>query len=138
MSQENVEIVQRAWDAFGGDVEAALDSWIAAYWADDIDYRAAEGALDDRGPMHGKDAVRAYVQDWLDTFDDLNVEPLELIDAGEDQVIAVLRNSGRAKLSGVESDLTYAALYTFRDGKIARGREYWTKEQALEAAGLSE
>jgi ketosteroid isomerase-like protein len=78
------------------------------------------------------------VQDWLDTFDDLNVEPLELIDAGEDQVIAVLRNSGRAKLSGVEADLTYAALYTFRDGKIARGREYWTKEQALEAAGLSE
>jgi ketosteroid isomerase-like protein len=63
------------------------------------------------------------VQDWLDTFDDLNVEPLELIDAGEDQVIAVLRNSGRAKLSGVEADLTYAALYTFRDGKIARGRE---------------
>jgi len=131
MSRENVEIVRDAGVAFNrGD----LDAWFE-YWADD---RAVEGALDDRGPMHGKDAVRAYVQDWLDTFDDLNVEPLELIDAGEDQVIAVLRNSGRAKLSGVESDLTYAALYTFRDGKIARGREYWTKEQALEAAGLSE
>src|SRR4051795_2169360 len=76
-----------------------LDKWLAAYCADDIDYRAAEGALDDRGPMHGKDAVRAYAQDWLDMFDDLKVEPVELIDAGEDQVIAVLRNSGRAKLS---------------------------------------
>jgi ketosteroid isomerase-like protein len=71
-------------------------------------------------------------------FDDLTVEPLELIDAGEDQVIAVLRFGGRAKLSGVETDLTYAVVYTIRDGKIARGREYWTKEQALEAAGLSE
>jgi ketosteroid isomerase-like protein len=80
-------------------------------------------ALDDRGPMHGKDAVRAYVQDWLDMFDDFKVEPVELIDAGEDQVIAVIRNSGRAKLSGVATDLTYAALYTIRDGKIARGRE---------------
>ena len=54
------------------------------------------------------------------------VEPVELIDAGEDKVIAVLRISGRAKLSGVETDLTYAVLYTIRDGKIARGREYWT------------
>jgi ketosteroid isomerase-like protein len=44
----------------------------------------------------------------------------------------------RANLSGVEVDLTFAALYTVRDGKVARGREYWTKEQALEAAGLRE
>ena len=132
MSQENVEIVRDAAVAFNrGD----LDAWFE-YWADDIDYRAAEGALDDRGPMQGKDAVRAYAHDWLDMFDDFKSEALELIDAGEDQVIAVLRISGRAKLSGVETDLTYAALYTIRDGKVARGREYWTKEQALEAAGL--
>ena len=134
MSQENVEIVRDAAAAFSrGD----LDTWFE-YLADDIDYRAVEGALDDHGPMHGKDAIRAYMQDWLDMFDDFKSEPLELIDAGEDQVIAVVRISGRAKLSGVETDLTYAALYTIRDGKVARGREYWTKDQALEAAGLRE
>jgi ketosteroid isomerase-like protein len=38
----------------------------------------------------------------------------------------------------VETDLTYAVLYTIRDGKIAGGREYWTREEALEAAGLRE
>jgi ketosteroid isomerase-like protein len=134
MSQENVEMVREAAAAYNrGD----LDAWFE-YLADDIDYRAAEGALDDRGPMHGKDAIRAYMQDWLDLFDDFKSELLELIDAGEDQVIAVGRVSGRAKLSGVETDLTYAAVYTIRDGKVARGREYWTKEQALEAAGLRE
>jgi ketosteroid isomerase-like protein len=134
MSEENVEIVRDAAAAFNrGD----LDTWLA-YLADDIDHRAAEGAPDDHGPIHGKDAVRAYMQDWLNTFDDFRSEPVELIDAGEDRVIAVTRISGRAKLSGVETDLTYAAIYTIRDGKIARGREYWTKEQALEAAGLSE
>jgi ketosteroid isomerase-like protein len=134
MSQQNIQTVRDAAAAFNrGDV----DTWLE-YFADDIDYRAIEGALDDRGPMHGKDAVRAYVQDWLDMFDDFKVEPMELIDAGEDQVIAVGRISGRAKLSGVETDLTSAALYTIRDEKIARGREYWTKEQALEAAGLRE
>ena len=133
MSEENVEIVRQAAAALNrGD----LDTWVESC-ADDIDYRAIEGALDDHGPIHGKDAMRAHVQDWLDTFDDLRIEPVELIDTGED-VIAGTRISGRAKLSGVETDLTYAVLYTIRDGKIARGREYWTKEQALEAAGLSE
>jgi ketosteroid isomerase-like protein len=130
MSSENVEIVRGAFVVFNrGD----LDTWLA-YLTDDIDYRAVEGALDDRGPIHGKNALRAYVQDWIDTFDQFAVEPVELIDAGEDKVVAVFRNSGRARLSGVEADLTFATLYTIRDGKIARGREYWTKEQALEAA----
>jgi ketosteroid isomerase-like protein len=134
MSQENVEIVRDAAAAFNrGD----LDTWFE-YVTDDIDYRAAEGAPDDHGPIHGKDALRAYMRDWLDMFDDFKSEPVELIDAGEDKVIAVVRISGRAKLSGVETDLTYAAFYTFRDGKINRGREYWTRDQALGAAGLLE
>jgi ketosteroid isomerase-like protein len=134
MSQENVEILREAAAAFNrGD----LDAWLE-YLADDIDHRAVEGALDDHGPIHGKDALRVYMEDWVGTFDNLRVEPVELIEAGEDKVIAVTRISGRAKLSGVETDLTFAALYTIRDGKIARGREYWTKEQALEAAGLRE
>ena len=134
MSEENRKTVRDAAAAFNrGD----LDAWLE-YWTDDIDYRAAEGAPDDHGPIHGKDALRDYVQDWLSTFDDFRQEPVEQIDAGEDRVIAVTRISGRAKLSGVETDLTYADLYTIRDGKIARGREYWTRDEALEAAGLSE
>ncbi len=135
MSQENVESVREAVVAYNrGDLDAFLDE----YWTDDIDYRAVEGAPDDHGPIHGKAEMRAYLQDWFDTFDDLKVEPLEVIDAGQDQAVAVVRFGGRAKLSGVEVDLTFAALYTVRDGKVARGREYWTKEQALEAAGLRE
>jgi ketosteroid isomerase-like protein len=134
MSQENVKTVLDATAAFNrGD----LDTW-SEYWTDDIDHRAMEGAIDDRGPIHGKDALRAYVQDWLDTFDDFRFEPVELIDAGEDKVIAVMRIRGRAKLSGVETDLTYAALYTIRDAQIARGREYAARDEALEAAGLRE
>ncbi len=78
------------------------------------------------------------MQDWLDTFDDFRSEPVEMIDAGEEKVIAVTRVSGRAKLSGVETDLTYAVVYTIRDGQIARGREYWTRDEALKAAGLRE
>jgi ketosteroid isomerase-like protein len=134
MSQENVENVRDAAAAFNrGD----LNAWWE-YWAEDIDYRAVEGAPDDHGPIQGKEAMREYVQDWLDTFDDFRFEPVEITDAGKDKVIAVIRISGRAKLSGVETDLTFAILYTIRDGKIARGREHWTRDEALEAARLSE
>ena len=134
MSQENVENVRDAAAAFNrGD----LNAWWE-YWAEDIDYRAVEGAPDDHGPIQGKEAMREYVQDWLDTFDDFRFEPVEITDAGDDKVIAVIRISGRAKLSGVETDLTFAILYTTRDGKIARGREYAARDEALKAAGLGE
>jgi ketosteroid isomerase-like protein len=49
-----------------------------------------------------------------------------------------VRYGGRAKLSGIETDETFGVVFTIRDGKIARGREYSTREQALEAAGLDE
>jgi ketosteroid isomerase-like protein len=133
MSDANVKVVREAAAAVNGD----LDSWLE-YWSDDIDYRAVEGAPDDHGPIHGKAALRAYAQDWLDTFDDFIQQPIEVIDAGDEKVVAVIRVSGRAKLSGVEADLTYAVFYALQDGKIIRGREYWTRYEAVEAARLSE
>ena len=147
MSQENIKIVRDAFVAYNRAIQrysteapdrGDLDAFLDEYWTDDIDYRAVEGALDDHGPIHGKDALRAFMQDWLDMFDDFRAEPVEVIEAGEDKVIAVVRISGRAKLSGVETDLTYAELSTFRDVKVAWGRQYWTRDEALEAAGLSE
>ena len=134
MSQENVAAVKDAYRAFA---DQGLDQFLE-HWTDDLDHRSIEGAPDDRGPIHGKDAMRAYVQDWIDTFDEFKIEPVELIDAGSGVVVAVLRYGGRAKLSGVEADETFGVVFTIRDGKITRGREYSTREQALEAAGLSE
>jgi ketosteroid isomerase-like protein len=134
MSQDDVETVKAAFEGFAGRGPGAF----ADHWTDDLKHRAIEGAPDDVGPINGKDALRAYIQDWLDTFDDFKNELVELIDAGNDKVIAVTRASGRAKLSGVSTDLTFATVYTIRDGKIAEGREYATKGEALEATGLSE
>ena len=134
MSQENVEAVEAAYAALNrGGVDA-----LAALLTEDVDWRAMAGAPDDHGPIHGIDAMRAYVQDWFDMFDDVRWEPVELIDAGGDQVVAVVKLTGRAKLSGVEADMTYAVVHTIRDGKGAVGREYATRQEALEAAGLSQ
>jgi ketosteroid isomerase-like protein len=134
MSQENVEIVKAAYEAFA---RGGLDPWLE-HFADDVEWRSIEGAPDDVGPIHGKDALRAWLQDWIDMFDGFWMEPIQLIDAGDDTVVAVERFGGRAKLSGVETDQTETEVFTIRDGKIAQGREYATRHDALEAAGLSE
>jgi ketosteroid isomerase-like protein len=134
MSRENVEVVKVAYDAFA---RGGLDRFME-HFTEDVDYRAVVGAIDDIGPIHGKGALRAFLQDWIDTFDGFRMELVELIDAGADTVVAVERFGGRARLSGVETDQTIGDVFTIRNGKIARGREYLTPQLALEAAGPSE
>jgi ketosteroid isomerase-like protein len=50
-------------------------------------------------------------------------------------VLAVQHLTGRAKLSGLQTELRYAVVYTLRDGLIVDGREYVDREHALEAEG---
>jgi ketosteroid isomerase-like protein len=134
MSQENVEIVRAAFEAWNS---GGLDA-LAEFWDPDINWRAAEGAIDDAGELHGPEALRRHIQDWFDMFDDLSVVVEELVDAGDDRFVAVQRMTGRAKVSGIETEIRFSVVYTVRDGKIVQGREYMDKEQALDAVGLRE
>jgi ketosteroid isomerase-like protein len=134
MSGENVEIVRASLRAFA---DGGLDA-MTPFWSPDIDWRAIEGAPDDVGEMLGEAALCRYLQEWVDMFDDITNVPMELLDVGDDRVVAVQHVTGRAKLSGIETELRYAIVYTLRDGKIVRGREYSDKEQALEAVGLAD
>jgi len=90
MSKENVEIVKANYEAFAS---RGLDGWMEQF-ADDVEYRAPEGSLDDVGPIHGKTALRAWLQQWMDTFEGFWFEAVEFIDAGEDQVVVVERFGG--------------------------------------------
>lgn len=132
MASTNGEIVREQFEAFG---RGGLDA-LAQYWHPDIDWRAVEGAADDVGVMYGHEAVRRYYQDWIDTFDELRAEVEEILFDANDRVAAVVRNSGRGRASGVMTKGRYYVVCTVREGLIASGREYGTREQALEAAGL--
>jgi ketosteroid isomerase-like protein len=132
MSQENVDVVRAQFAALGhGGLEA-----VTRFWHADIEWRAIVGALDDVGVMRGEDAVRRYYQDWIDTVDHLRVEVVEVIAEAGEQVVVVVRNSGRGRVSGAPSSGRYYVACIVRDGRIASGREYGTRVQALEAAGL--
>ena len=115
-----------------------VDFWYENMCAEDIDHRAVEGAPDDHGPIIGRDAMRDYVADWYEMFPDLRVTFEDITDAGPGRVITVLHSAGTARASGVPTELRFALVCTIRDGKIVRGREYWTMDEALKAVGLEE
>jgi ketosteroid isomerase-like protein len=132
MSQENVEVVRRSWDALN---RGGLDA-IEEFWHPDIEWRAAEGEVDDVGVFRGRDKMRGYYADWLDMLDDWHAEVEEIVFEDEERVAAVIRTSARGKASGAPAEGRYAIVYTVRGGQIVSGREYVTRDQALEAVGL--
>jgi ketosteroid isomerase-like protein len=133
VSQENVEIIRRATEAFNSD---GLDG-LAEFWHPEIDWRAIEGAPDDIGVFSGRDAMRRYYGEWLGMFDEVRNEADEIIDAG-DQVVVAHHASGKQKRTGIPVDMHYAVVYTMESGKMRRGREYATRSEALTAVGITE
>ena len=127
MSQENVEIVRQNYEQLsktGTPIFDSLDSEV------EFDFAWMEG--------RGADAwVRAIAQ-WKDTFDAWEIEPRELIKAGPNQVVAIVRDRARPKGSTASIDNEFAHLWTLVDGRVVRFQAFLTKADALEAAGLSE
>jgi ketosteroid isomerase-like protein len=129
MSQHGMKVVEAAWEAWE---RGGLDAF-AEYWADDIEWHAIGGQ------WCGKDAGRAYLQAWIDLFDEFKPEPIELIDVGNERVIALVRYGGRERRSGMEVPREYfAVINEVRNDKIVSGYEYATREEAVEAAGMQE
>jgi ketosteroid isomerase-like protein len=132
MSEENVEIVRRAIEAYGHE---GLDGTLRFYdpeieWTSTGDYIEA-------ATYSGHDGLRRYLGTMEDEFEDLRIEPVELIDAGE-RVISSVRFTGRGKTSGAPVEMTLISVGSVRDGLINRVRNYPSMAEALEAAGVSE
>jgi ketosteroid isomerase-like protein len=129
MPEDSVRIVRDCLQAYA---DGGLDA-MAEYWDEEVSWRAIEGAPDDVGEMRGPERLRRYFQEWVDMFEGITNVPEELIDIGDDRVLAVQRAAGRAKLSGAETEIRFAVVYTVHDGKIVRGREYLDRGEALKA-----
>ena len=136
MSEENVELVRGIYDA------AALHDDVTPFevYAADIvfDLSNSRRALFLTKPVYqGHEGVRQFWREALSVFGVIKFEVEELIDAG-DQILAVLRESEVGRASGVPVKTTHLAVYTFADGKVIQMQLFDDRQQALEAAGLSE
>jgi ketosteroid isomerase-like protein len=134
MSQVNMEVVRAAIEAFNaGDMEGFF-----AHFHPELVYhpRADEP---DPSPHVGRDAYEQLTLGFLESFFEVTFDVLEVIDAGDHVIASTVLHAvphGSASSAGVSD--TYVFVYKVRDGLAVEGWEYRTKQEALEAVGLSE
>ena len=119
-----------AFEAYqAGDLPA-----MTSYLAPDVEWKQFE----DAEAVHGPDGVLQALGRWAEDWDDLEATLEELVDAG-DQVVLAVRFRGRGRGSGVTVEQVTYAVQTVRDGRITRMYEHGPgeREAALRAAGVA-
>ena len=125
-------MVRRATEAYNrGDVDATLESW-----ADDavLDWSRSRGP--DAGVYRGLGESRAFTQQLLDFFE-IETEIIELRELREGLLLFdnLAHMTGR---DGIETEARSSWLITIEGGKQTQVTMYQSKQDALDAAGLSE
>lgn len=131
MSQANVELVRKAFEAYNVGGIGALLPFLAS---DVVWYPAPEWPED---PLYeGHQGSRKLDALWVENFDDYGWEAHEIRDLHE-VVLALAEVRGRAKASGAPFRQQQAIVASdFRDGTIGQIRFFVTWQQAREAVGL--
>jgi ketosteroid isomerase-like protein len=132
MSEENVEVMRGAMDAFNRRDGKGFDALLTED-AEIVPVRAAlEGTT-----YRGSNAASQYCAAVEKSWEDLGWEIEELRDGGE-WVLAVGRIRGQGRDSGAGIDSRAGWVAHFRDGLIAKFQTYADRSEALEAVGLRE
>ena len=134
MPEENVEILRKAYDAFNrGD----LDALYHEFHDPEIEWQTSREDPD-AATHRGREGVRRYIGQWLDSFDGLHADVEEYIEAAGGRVFTWTRWTGRGRGSGIDAEWWLATVFTLRDGRVTRAEEFFDRQEALEAVGLSE
>jgi ketosteroid isomerase-like protein len=132
MSQENVNVVRRANDAFlSGDIQTAL-----AALHPQIEWHGTVGGFDEGRVAIGHSEVVQAFAEYFAVWERMDMRAVEYIDAGADEVVVFHHEVAKGRESGVVVESDPATINTVRDGLIVRVRSYMNRDEALEAAGL--
>jgi ketosteroid isomerase-like protein len=129
MSQENVEIVRRGYEAYvRGDVSAMLGD------VDDemVTYREEPDGATFRGP----DGLMQAIAEWVEDFEDFSFAPEQFIDANDSQVVVRVHQAATGSRSGAHIEGEFWFVHTVRDAKLVRLDMFADKEKAFALAGL--
>lgn len=135
MSEENVEAIRRAADAYNrGDVDAVVQELDP-----EVEWHPLLQVLlgGEATVYRGHEAVPEIYRDIDEAFTEARVELSEVRDFGE-RVVAIGHLRGRGRESGATTETAIAWVVDFKDGKAIRIREYLDPNDALKAAGLQE
>ena len=136
MSQENVETVQRAIEAWNAD---DLDAFLAELDANVEWHPAIQPGLEGKATTYrGYEGARTvWREDRGEAWERLINRPQGFRDLGE-SVLALGHMDLTARATAIEFSQELGEVFDIRAGKIVRIRDFLTHAEALEAAGLSE
>ena len=143
MSQENVEIVRRGWDAFFRDMnERNLDDVFAAVFdagmfAPDATLSPSLDAAGSR-TFVGRQGFIEWTRTWAEAFVDYRLQLEDVVDAGDEHVVLVVRQSATGRESGASVELRFGIVFTFKGGQVTEQRHYTDPAEAFKAVGLAE
>lgn len=115
-----VDATRRSYEAFArGDMDG-----VVAEMHPEIEWHQAQG-LPHGGLYRGLEQVRRAVFDPLDEewWDEFSAAPEEYLDAGS-EVVVLGRYRGAAKETGKPLDVPFVHVWTWRDGKAVRFRQF--------------
>jgi ketosteroid isomerase-like protein len=131
MSQENVELVREAMEAL---LRGDRDAWFAIH---DEDFELMPIRDWPESGARGREAAWNFNMRILESFEWAPIE-VERVDAGADKVLVHPRYEARGATSGAQVEHDYWCVATVRQGRIRRVQWFVDRDEALEAAGLSE
>ena len=134
MSQENVEIARETWDAW---LRSDMDS-LLSYYDPEVVWDMTHFREWPDNTYRGHEGVRRFLDEWLAIWDDFEAGVEEIYAAQQGRVVSLAWQRGRGRQSGLPMKMEWAVVATIRDGKVTRLDHYDDREEALEAAGLSE
>jgi ketosteroid isomerase-like protein len=134
VSDRNTTIVQDAYAAFGrGDIPAVLGALDP-----NIEWEAVIGAdpalVPTAGARRGVDQVAAFFRSLAETLTFEQFEPREFISSG-DQVACIGYYKARAVKTGGVISSSWVMVFTVRDGRVLRFREWSDSAQINRAYG---
>jgi ketosteroid isomerase-like protein len=138
MSQENVELVRRGYERFQATGEFGRAGVTPDFVVPDFVWDMSKfRGWPEQQVYEGIEGARSFIRDWSDAWDDWEIEVDAFHDAG-DKVVALVRQRGRSKTTGLPVDMFFAQVWTVRDGKETRMEMYADPAEALKAVGLAE
>lgn len=132
-AESNLELMRRGYEEFVATGELSDERMDPGFVWDMSTFRG----WPERQTYEGIEGAREFLAAWTGAWEDWELSVEELHDAG-DRVLAVLRQRGRAKATGMPVDMLFCQLWTYRDGKQVRMEMYASREEGLRAAGLEE
>jgi ketosteroid isomerase-like protein len=131
MSQENVELAYRLYDAVS---RRDLDALLAVT---DENVELVSILVSVEGGYHGHAGFRRWWENVFDAIPDYRVEVEEIRDLG-DLTLAAIRLRGHGSGSGAPIDQRLSQVIQWRHTKAVRLESFRSEAEALEAVGLSE